>query len=126
MALSGRPAPERWVALLCYSKKHDVFIDSHTDALEKMEKQADALWTRCPPECARLRLFPLHTEGTPWGRVQRTRFPCSRGDNQHFYAWGAEMINEQPRKALKMKNILSTPGINHIMHVPELCGNLIT
>lgn len=41
------------------------------------------------------------------------------GKEPAFLSPGAEMINEQPRRALRMENILTVPGINHhIMHVP--------
>lgn len=73
-------------------------------------------------------LSPICAEGTGWGQAHLTQFPCSWERSQPAQpSLGTEMINEQPRRAVKMKNVLAAPGINHhLMLVPYLCGDLIT
>lgn len=61
----------------------------------------------------------LHPPGTRgWRRHGGLSFPAP-GTRISTSLPGAEMINEQQRRALKMKNTLTILGINHrIMRVP--------
>lgn len=58
-------------------------------------------------------------QGRAWECAKADSVSLLLGEQPALPSLGAEMINEQRRRALRMKNILTVPGINHhIMQVP--------